>query len=224
MDCPDFEALTTPALVAWTLERFGRRVAISTALGPSGVVLLHLATQLDPKVRAFFLDTGYHFPETLAHLDALEARLGIRLERISPDATDVAARDAGPTFLHRDSPDACCALRKVEPMDRVLRGLDAWMTGIRRDQGGTRSSAPAAEWRSVGGRELLKVNPLVGWDRKAVWAHIFEHDLPYNALHDQGYPSVGCAPCTQPSDASGDERAGRFVGQARTECGLHTRF
>ncbi len=224
MDCPDFEALTTPALLAWTLERFGHRVAISTALGPSGVVLLHLATQLDPKARAFFIDTGFHFPETLAHLDALEARLGIRLERVTPDAAEVAARDASATPLHRSSPDDCCALRKVEPMDRVLRGLDAWMTGIRRDQGGARVSAPAAEWRNVGGRDLLKVNPLVAWDRKAIWAHIFEHDLPYNALHDRGYPSVGCWPCTQPSDASGEERAGRFVGQARTECGLHTRF
>ena len=158
------------------------------------------------------------------HLDALEARVGIRLERVTPDAAEVAARDASATPLHRSSPDDCCALRKVEPMDRVLRGLDAWMTGIRRDQGGVRVSAPAAEWRNVGGRDLLKVNPLVAWDRKAIWAHIFEHDLPYNALHDQGYPSVGCWPCTQPSDASGEERAGRFVGQARTECGLHTRF
>lgn len=218
------EGRPTEEVVTWALEQFGDRVAVSTALGPSGVVLLHLAQQVRPNVRAFFLDTGYHFPETLEHLARLEARLGLRLERIHPDATDVAARDAAEVPLYQTSPDACCALRKVEPMDRVLRGLDAWMTGIRRDQGGDRVHAPVAEWKTVGDRAVLKLNPLVDWDRKRIWAHLFAHDLPYNPLHDQGYPSVGCWPCTRPADADAGERSGRFVGQSRTECGLHTRF
>jgi phosphoadenosine phosphosulfate reductase len=223
-DTSALEGLPTEEVVRWALERFGDRIAVSTALGPSGVVLLHLAQQVRPGVRAFFLDTGYHFPETLEHLARLEARLGLTLERVHPDSAEVAARDAASTPLYQTSPEACCALRKVEPMDRVLRGLDAWMTGIRRDQGGDRAHAPVAEWKTVGDRAVLKLNPLVAWDRKRIWAHLFAHDLPYNPLHDQGYPSVGCWPCTRPADADAGERSGRFVGQSRTECGLHTRF
>jgi phosphoadenosine phosphosulfate reductase len=187
---------------------------------------MHLAQRMNPAVRAFFLDTGFHFPETLAMVDRVRERLGITIDVLRPDPVAVETLDpaAAAERLYARDADACCGLRKVEPTRRALQGLDAWITGLRRDQGPSRATTPVLEWKESDGRPLVKVNPLVGWDRKAVWAHLFAHDLPYNPLHDQGYPSVGCWPCTRPAAADGDERAGRWAGQAKTECGLHTRI
>lgn len=224
MTTADWETLDARAILERGFAQFGDRIALSTAFGPSGVVLMHLAAQVNPKAWAFFLDTGFHFPETLAMVDRVRDKLGIRIEVIRPEPlVDITERGRAEP-LHRTDADACCGERKVEPTERVLRGLDAWVTGLRRDQGPSRAQTPVASPRLVDGRTVLKLNPLVTWTRKDVWRHLFEHDLPYNPLHDQGYASVGCHPCTVPSDDENDERAGRWAGAAKTECGLHTRI
>ena len=223
---PDLEGQDAREILSWAFGHFGERLAISTAFGPSGVVVMHLAHSLNPAVRAFFLDTGYHFPETLAMVDRVRERVGIAIDVVTPDQTVAWAEDppgVEPPLYTRNS-DRCCAIRKVEPTRLVLRGLDAWIAALRRDQSETRANTPVLEVKESEGRAILKINPLVAWDRKAVWAYLFQHDLPYNPLHDQGYPSVGCWPCTRAADGSTDERAGRWAGQAKTECGLHTQI
>lgn len=225
-ELPDLEGRDARDILRWAFDRFGERLAVSTAFGPSGVVVLHLAQQVHPGVRAFFLDTGFHFPETLAMVDRVRERLGIRIDVIRPDEAEVVAADppgVEPPLYTRD-PDRCCGVRKVSPTRLVLRGLDAWIAALRRDQGPSRANTPVLERKDSEGRAIVKVNPLVAWDRKAVWRHLFEHDLPYNPLHDQGYPSIGCWPCTHPADAEGAERDGRWAGQGKTECGLHTQI
>lgn len=223
---PDLEGRDARDILRWAFERYGERLAISTAFGPSGVVVLHLAAEINPAVRAFFLDTGYHFPETLAMVDRVRERLGLNVEVVQPDKTVLLAEDPPeqtPRLYARDG-DRCCQIRKVDPTRIVLRGLDAWVAALRRDQGPSRANTPVLELKENEGRPIVKVNPLVAWDRKAVWNHIFQHDLPYNPLHDKGYPSVGCGPCTHAADGTTDERAGRWAGQAKTECGLHTQI
>ncbi len=226
---PDLEGADATQILTWAFDHFGDRIALSTAFGPSGVVLLHLASEIRPGASAFFLDTGYHFPETLAMVDRTRQRLGskIRLDVVSPDALAVTTDQLGPigtSPLYAVDPDRCCGLRKVDPTRKVLRGLDAWITALRRDQGPSRAQTPVLEEKLSDGRTLLKVNPLATWTRKEIWRHIVAHDLPYNPLHDQGYASVGCWPCTQPSSEEGDERAGRWAGQDKSECGLHTQI
>lgn len=223
---PDLEGQDAREILSWAFGRFGDRLAISTAFGPSGVVLMHLAHTLNPAVRAFFLDTGYHFPETLAMVDRVRERLGMTIDVVTPDRDMVLAEDPPGTEppLYARNSDRCCGLRKVDPTRLVLRGLDAWIAALRRDQSETRANTPVLEPKENEGRAILKINPLVAWDRKAVWTYLFQHDLPYNPLHDQGYPSVGCWPCTHAADGSVDERAGRWAGQAKTECGLHTQI
>ena len=209
-------------ILSWAFDRFGQRVALSTAFGPSGIVLMHLASQIKPGVKVFFVDTGFHFPETLDTLAKIQDRLAVDVEILKPEITvDEQARRHGDELYVINS-NKCCAIRKVEPTQRMLKNLDAWITGLRRDQGPTRAHLPAIENRDVDGRQLVKINPLIHWTREEVWRHIFAHDLPYNLLHDRGYPSVGCAPCTQPATDPNDERSGRWAGQSKTECGLHT--
>ncbi len=207
------EALT------WAYSTYGDRAGMSTAFGPSGVVLMHLAARINPGARVFFIDTGHHFPETLEMVERVQQRLELRIEVVDPTPRALVEGDR----LHVFDPDRCCALRKVEPTQRVLAGLDAWLTALRRDQGPTRARTPVVEIKErPGGTPLAKVAPLARWTRKDVWRHIFTHELPYNALHDRGFDSVGCAPCTRPSTDPADERSGRWVGHAKTECGLHT--
>lgn len=209
-------------VLSWAYETYGDRAAISTAFGPSGVALMHLASQINPGARVFFIDTGFHFPETLAMVDRIQARLDVQVEVIEP-LISVAeqALEYGDELPVLDS-NQCCSIRKVEPNKRLLRGLGAWITALRRDQGPSRANTPVLEIKQVDGRHLAKLNPLVTWKRQEVWQHIFAHDLPYNPLHDDGYPSVGCWPCTRRATDPDDERSGRWAGQNKTECGLHT--
>lgn len=221
MTSPDLETASPSSILEWAFDAFGDRIALSTAFGPSGVVLMHLASRIRPGVKVFFIDTGFHFDETLQMLDRVRARLPVDIEVLRPELTvEEQARRHGELYVI--NPDRCCAMRKVEPTRRMLTGLDAWVTGLRRDQGPSRADTPVVDIRDVDGRDVVKINPLVRWTRKDVWRHIFAHDLPYNPLHDQGYPSVGCAPCTVAVGAGADERAGRWAGRSKTECGLHT--
>lgn len=219
---PDLEGETPRAVLEWAFETYGDRCGLSTAFGPSGVVLMHLAAEVNPGARVFFIDTGFHFAETLEMIERVRARLDVRVEVIEPalSVAEQAARHGDGLYVI--NPDQCCALRKVEPTRRMVARLDGWITGLRRDQGPSRAETPVLDRRLIDGRSVVKISPLVRWTRKDVWRHIFAHDLPYNPLHDRDYPSVGCAPCTQPVGAGADERAGRWVGRAKTECGMHT--
>jgi phosphoadenosine phosphosulfate reductase len=187
--------------------------------GPSGIVILDLLHRAGESVPVYYLDTDLLFAQTYALVERVKARYGIEPipVRSKLDLREQTER-YGDTLWSRD-PDACCALRKVEPQAEFLRSYRAWITGIRHDQSATRRTAHAIDWDERFG--LVKVNPLVDWTENDVWAYIRKHDLPYNALHDEGYPSIGCEPCTRRVGAGEDLRAGRWSGFTKTECGLH---
>lgn len=218
-------ALPAEERLSWAWETFGARAAIGTSFQPAGVVILHLAKRRRLPIPAFSLDTGLLFRETIELKSALQDHLGIRIESILPDQTlTEQARAHGDKLWERD-PDACCELRKVRPLNRKLRSLDLWITGVRRDQSAQRATTPILEAAArEDGSPLWKLNPLADWGRDRVWRHIRDHHLPYNALHDRGYRSIGCSVCTRATSAGEDDRAGRWPGLAKTECGLHTRF
>jgi len=219
MSVPNLEAASPSDILRWTFEAFGDRVALSTAFGPSGIALMHLASRVNPGARVFFIDTGFHFEQTLEMAERVQRRLPIELQILRPELTVTEQAERHGDELYVIDSDRCCAMRKVEPTRRMLSGLDAWVTGLRRDQGPSRATTPVLDVREIDGRPLYKVSPLVRWSRKDVWRHIFAHDLPYNPLHDDGYPSIGCAPCTAPVGAGADERAGRWAGQSKTSVG-----
>lgn len=214
-----FETESPEAMLRWAYATFDRRATMSTALGPSGIVLLHMVSQIDPGADIFFLDTGLHFQETYDLITTIEARLGLHIRRIVPARTVRGQAAAfGPSLWLRD-PDLCCHMRKVEPMAHHLAAFDLWITGIRRDQSTTRRSTPILSANERFG--LLKLNPLATWDEARIWGYIARHDLPTNALHEQNYPSVGCWPCTRAVAPGEDARSGRWAGLQKTECGLH---
>jgi len=205
--------------LAWAFETFGNRVAISSAFGAEGMVLIDLASRVQKDFRLFTIDTEFLFPETYALMDRIEQRYGIAIEKVysmlSPEEQE---RTHNSALWSRD-PDLCCNLRKVEPLKRKLNELQAWITSIRRDQTAARAGARKIEWDEKFG--LVKINPIVDWSSKQVWRYIRQHEVPYNALHDQNYPSIGCTHCTSPVRPGEDPRAGRWPGFAKTECGLH---
>ena len=200
---------------------FWPNLAISTAFGPEGCVLIHMAVAIWPEIPIFTVDTGFLFPESIALRARFIEKYQINLKVVEGAVSLIAQeRLHGPRLYERDT-DQCCALRKVEPTDRALVGLDAWIAGLRRDQGPSRAGIAIFERYDHQGAPLVKVNPLVGWSRKDTWAYLLKHGVPYNPLLDRGYPSIGCWPCTQPVSAGDDERAGRWGGQ-KAECGIHT--
>lgn len=213
------EAWKPERVLEWAFETFGDAVAISSAFGAEGMVLIDIASRVRPNFRLFTLDTEFLFPETYNLMDHVEQRYGITVERvyplISPDAQE---RIHGPALWQRN-PDQCCNLRKVEPLRRKLAELRAWITSIRRDQTADRASAGKVEWDDNFG--LVKINPIADWNSKQVWRYIHEHDVPYNPLHDSNYPSIGCTHCTRAVRPGEDARAGRWEGSSKTECGLH---
>ncbi len=209
------------AIVAWAVERFFPDIALACSFGAEDVALVDMLVKVRPDVKVFYLDTDLFFPETYDVRDRLLERYGLNLVRIAPSLSlaEQAARHGAD--LWKTDPDLCCRLRKVEPLARALKemGLAAWITGIRREQAPTRASARAVEWDARFG--LVKINPLVRWTHRDVWNYIAANGVPYNVLHDHGYPSIGCAPCTRPVAPGEDLRAGRWAGRAKTECGLH---
>jgi phosphoadenosine phosphosulfate reductase len=208
------------AIVARTLETFPGRVALSVSFGgAAGMVLLDLTMRLDPATRVFFVDTELLFPETYALVKRVEERYGITVDAVRPRET-VAEQNAsaGEALWARD-PDACCERRKVEPLRGYLAGVDAWMTGVRREQSATRAAFPAIAWNETSG--VVKVAPLADWTNDDVWAYIAEHDVAVNTLLHEGYRSIGCTHCTLRTNPGDDERAGRWAGFAKTECGIH---
>jgi len=208
-------------LLRWAFATFGNQVEIASAFGAEGVVLIDIAARLRPNLRVFTLDTEFLFPETYELMDRIERRYGIVIERIKPELSpQLQEAFYGPALWGRD-PDACCNLRKIEPLRKKLSQLDAWVTSIRRDQTPARAQARKVEWDEQ--FHLVKINPIVDWTSAQVWRYIHDHQLPYNPLHDQNYPSIGCTHCTRAVRPGEDARAGRWSGFTKTECGLHER-
>jgi phosphoadenosine phosphosulfate reductase len=207
-------------VLRWAVETFFPKLTMATAFGPEGCVILHLLSEIEPRVRVFNLETGYQFPETLELRDRIAERYGIEVELIRPDTTvaEYEAMNAGPVYT--TDPDRCCHDRKLGPLRRAIEGYDAWVSAIRADQSADRARARVVGWDAKFG--LVKVNPLLGWTKRDVWAFVVANKVPYNPLHDRGFPSIGCWPCTRAVAPGGDERAGRWAGQAKTECGLHS--
>jgi phosphoadenosine phosphosulfate reductase len=208
-------------VVRWAADRFGDRLTMATAFGPEGCLIIHWLATVAPRTHVFNLDTGYQFQETLELRDRIAHQYGIEvvLERPDTTVTDYERLHGGP--LYRSDPDRCCGDRKLVVVRRVLANFDAWMSGIRRDQSPDRAAAPIVGWDHKFG--VVKVSPLATWTKAQVWDAIVREQVPYNPLHDRGYVSIGCAPCTRTVTSDEDERAGRWTGTAKTECGLHSR-
>ena len=205
-------------LLAWAADRFAGRIVLTCSWQMQSSVLIHMTRPFADAIRVVDLDTGLLFPETYATRDALAARYGLELETFVPERTVAEqAADEGPELWARD-PDRCCALRKVAPLSRALEGADAWITGIRRAQSDTRADARPVELDEA--RGVAKIQPLVAWSDEDVMGYLYAHDIPYNPLHDRGYPSIGCVPCTRAVAPGEDPRAGRWAGTGKTECGL----
>jgi phosphoadenosine phosphosulfate reductase len=207
-------------ILQWGVERFFPRLTMATAFGPEGCILIHLLAQIEPRVRIFNLDTGYQFAETLTLRDQIAERYGIEVEMIRPDTTVARYEQEHGGPLYVSNSDQCCYDRKIVPLRRALVGYESWISAIRADQSSHRAKAQVVGWDAKFG--LVKINPLLSWTKRDVWAFIVANRVPYNPLHDQRYPSIGCWPCTRRVADGEDERAGRWAGQAKTECGLHS--
>lgn len=206
-------------ILRWAVEAYHPRLTMATAFGAEGCCIIHMLAEIEPTVHIFNLDTGYQFPETLEVRERIRERYGIEVELVRAELSvaDYEAEHGGP--LYRIRPDQCCHDRKVLPLRRTLANFDAWISAIRRDQTSHRAQAGFVQWDAK--FNLTKINPLLNWTKKDVWDFIHKHDIPYNPLHDRGYPSIGCLPCTQPVAEGQDERAGRWAGTEKKECGLH---
>ncbi|HEY1192220.1 MAG TPA: phosphoadenylyl-sulfate reductase [Gemmata sp.] len=215
--------LTAPPqeVLRWASDRFSPRLLMATAFGAEGCCLIHMLAEIQPQVRLINLETGYQFPETLELRERIKARYGLEVEYIYPERTvaEYEAEHGGPLHPHR--PDQCCHDRKILPLRRAVERIDplAWISAIRKDQTADRGKAAVVQWDAK--FSLVKLNPLLNWTKKDVWGFIYKHDVPYNPLHDRDYPSIGCWPCTRPVAAGEDDRAGRWAGKVKKECGLH---
>lgn len=217
-----FEDVPAEALLGWAVAEFAPDVAVASSFGgPSGMVLLHMIAQagLAERLEVYYLDTGLLFPETHAVRHEVERRYGIKAVAYKPaQSLEEQAASYGDALWSRD-PDLCCSLRKVDPNSVALEGKRCWITGVRRDQGISRKATPVVAWDDRFG--LVKVNPLARWTEAQVWDYVRQNDVPYNRLHDDGYPSLGCTVCTRRVAKGDDPRSGRWTGFAKTECGLH---
>ena len=215
----------TEKILAWAWERFGARAAIGTSFQGAGLVMMHLAQSHGLTFPVFTLDTGLLFPETIELKQRLENFFGLRIESLEPDLTVEEQADIHGPELWKRTPDLCCTVRKVLPLRDKLTDLDCWITGLRREQSQTRSQIGILEvyvFDEGSGREIVKINPMANWTRDAVWNYIREHRIPYNPLHDRGFRSIGCWPCTRMTANGEGERAGRWIGFNKVECGIHT--
>ena len=203
-----FESASAEQVVRWAVDAFGTSLCLAASMADA--VLIDVATRVDPSIEVVFLDTQYHFPETLATAKRVEGRYKLQLRVLTPDRE--------PDDLWRTDTAACCDARKVQPMARHLASRSAWMSGLRRAESETRRDTPIVERDARG---LVKVNPLATWTDAQVDTYIVEHDVPVNPLLFDGYPSIGCWPCTQRVEAGQDPRSGRWAGSSKTECGLH---
>ena len=216
----ELEEQSPQQILRWAVDQFFPELTLACSFGgPSGLVLVDMIAEIEPRVEVFYLDTDLLFPETYETRDRVIERYGVQPIAYRSELTVAEQADRHGDELWRSDPDLCCELRKVEPNRRALAGKRAWVAGIRRDQGGERREAPIAQWDGKFG--LVKITPLVRWTEADVWTYIADHDVPYNPLHDRSYPSIGCTHCTQPVKTGDDPRSGRWQGLEKTECGLH---
>jgi phosphoadenosine phosphosulfate reductase len=212
-------------ILRWALEEPALgRIAIASAFQAEGTCVMHMATEIRPDIPVLFLETGFHFAETLAFKTRLTERLRLNVvDLVGKHTIESQTLAFGPRLYERE-PDRCCEINKVRPMHETLRGLDAWVTAFRRDSSPTRADAPIIDrYELEPGRPIVKVNPVATWTRRDTWEYLKEHELPHNPLYDLGYASIGCAPCTRMRLPGEPERAGRWAGLAKWECGIQQR-
>ena len=214
------ESATPMEIIAWASERFGDKLTMATAFGPEGMTILYMLSKIAPQTHVFNLDTGYQFPETLNLRDQVAEKYGIEVELKRPELTvaEYETLHGGP--LYKTNSNQCCHDRKLTVLRNAVVGKHAWMSAIRRDQSPDRAQVPIVFWDAK--FQLVKISPLANSSKRDVWKMITDNDVPYNPLHDQGYTSIGCWPCTRAVQLGEDERAGRWSGTNKTECGLHT--
>jgi phosphoadenosine phosphosulfate reductase len=220
-----FEDAHPREVLSWALETSGlRRIAIASAFQAEGTAIMHMASTIRPDIPVLFLETGFQFAETLAFKEQLAERLGLNVIDLYGELTVEGQAERHGERLYERNPELCCELNKVRPMFEALRGLDAWITAFRRDSSPTRADAPFVEqYELEPGHMIVKVNPVAAWTRRDTWTYLREHDLPHNPLYDLGYASIGCAPCTRLRFDGEPERAGRWAGLSKWECGIHER-
>ena len=223
---PDTKIWDAEQVIEWTVDRFGHGAALCTSFQADGMVILDMAMQAGIDLRVFTIDTGRLHPETYQLIDRVRERYGIQVEVYSPDQNELneftLVNGVNPFYSSVSARIACCEIRKAHPLNKVLSGLDAWITGVRKDQSQTRANINKLEIDNNHGG-IVKVNPSADWDEDQVWDYIKKNDVPYSALYDQGYPSIGCAPCTRPLESGEDSRAGRWWWEYDTpkECTIH---
>jgi phosphoadenosine phosphosulfate reductase len=219
LDLVQAEKWRPEEILNWAFVTFGKDVAIASGFGIEGMVLLDLAARVARDFRVFTLDTEFLFAETYDLMDRVEKRYGIKVERVFSALTpEEQEREHGPALWSRD-PDRCCSLRKVDPLKTKLTGLKAWITAIRRDQTASRASAKKVGWDNK--FQLIKINPIADWTSEMVWRYAVSQNVPYNPLHNQNYPSIGCTHCTRAILPGENARAGRWAASEKAECGLH---
>ena len=219
-----FNTSPVEEILAWAWKAFGSNAAIGTSFQGAGLVMIHISRANHFDFPVFTLDTGLLFPETMALKTTLEQFFAMKIESVTPDFTVQEQADAYGKELWGHDPDLCCTLRKVLPLRDKLAELKCWITGLRRQQSQTRADIGILEVYTAGEDshgEIVKVNPMANWTHEAVWSYLRQHKIPYNPLHDRGYCSIGCQPCTRIADAEGG-RAGRWIGFNKVECGIHT--
>ncbi|MCH7727244.1 MAG: phosphoadenylyl-sulfate reductase [Planctomycetes bacterium] len=216
----DLESATPQEILKWAFDRFPSRFTMATAFGPEGMTIIHMLAEIAPQTPIFNLDTGYQFEETLELCERVRERYGIEVELKKPELTVQQYESLHGKPLYESNPNQCCFDRKIKVLHEAVRGMHAWASAIRRDQSSDRAKTPIVGWDKK--FQLVKVSPLANWTKKQVWDMILEHDIPYNPLHDQGYTSIGCWPCTRAVALGEDDRSGRWSGFSKTECGLHS--
>jgi phosphoadenosine phosphosulfate reductase len=218
-----FEAEHPREIIRWALEDSDlEKVAMASSFQAEDTVVMDLAVKVRPTIPILFLETGFHFAETLAFKERLTELLGLNVIDLVGDHTVESQAEAYGPRMYEWDPDRCTKLNKVEPLNRALRRLDGWLTGLRRDSAPTRANAPIVEqYELEPGKTLVKFNPIANWTRQDVWRYLNEHDLPHHPLYDLGYASISCAPCTRMLFPGEDERAGRWSGTGKIECGIH---
>lgn len=214
-----FEELHPQDILRWAFEEYGERLVVVTSFQPTGIVTLHMLSQFMDRIPVATLDTGLLFPETYALMNELEERFNLDLHRVQPRLNVEAQADVEGDHLWARNPDRCCFLRKTVPLRNALIGYEAWITGLRRDQSDRRGNTPIVSWDQKYG--LTKLCPFATWTEDMIWTYIHAYELPYNTLHDQGFPSIGCWTCTRAVKEGEDMRGGRWSNHAKTECGIH---